>query len=503
MLSILEREMRVASRKKWTFRIRLWTNVIAFLIAAPMLAIGDRGNSAGSGLFNFLVWISFWFCLLQGVRSAASSISIEKREGTLGLLFLTDLRPIDIVAGKLFGIFLPMIQPLLAFLPALSITILLGGITGGEIFRAGLVLWTTLFFSVSVGLLVSSSSRKAEETGMSTIVFLLLWLFVPLIASGKFYALRYLSLWTAFQTLSDPGYRVNGDDFVYSLLAVNLIAFLSLWAAAYFLPRRWEQHEAVLAAPKPKLNWLNPKFSAEERAKILSRNPGEWLAVRHSMGKIERGLFHVGALGACLTAIVMEKWGLDAGSVPLVIAMLIGMVRLTSQASYPLSEARRSGEVEMILSTPLNPHLLITGQRTALWRQFRWIFGSLVATAWLIPILRGPGLWGGGNVNEYWGSFSFTLVTLSGAVLVAAVGMWQGLHKKSANTAFFMTLVYILGPVFLLFCLWFLIPFYWLFLFVWATDKLSGRNYRKLLLDQKDEKTPRFVPPRPLPTELP
>src|SRR4051794_37764489 len=140
MLSILHREMRVASRRPWTFRVRLWTNIVAFVIAAPTLVFTRGSSHVGAGILKAVTFISFWFCLLQGVRWAAGSIGEEKREGTLGLLFLTDQRPLDIVVGKLVGIFLPMIQPVMAFLPTLMITVLLGGTTGWEIGRAGLVL---------------------------------------------------------------------------------------------------------------------------------------------------------------------------------------------------------------------------------------------------------------------------------------------------------------------------------------------------------------------------
>ena len=40
------------------------------------------------------------YCLLEGTRLAADCRGEEKREGTLGLLFLTDLQGYDVVLGK-------------------------------------------------------------------------------------------------------------------------------------------------------------------------------------------------------------------------------------------------------------------------------------------------------------------------------------------------------------------------------------------------------------------
>ena len=51
-------------------------------------------------LFTVLNAIAFIFCLLAGVFLTADCLSEEKREGTLGLLFLTSLKGYDVVLGK-------------------------------------------------------------------------------------------------------------------------------------------------------------------------------------------------------------------------------------------------------------------------------------------------------------------------------------------------------------------------------------------------------------------
>src|SRR3954471_14010202 len=222
MLSILERELRIASRRRWTFWSRVGASVMGFAIGFCLVVVSTFSRVAtGEYIFTVLAFISFWFCLIQGVRRAASSISDEKRDGTLGLLFLTDLRTIDIIAGKVFAVAIPLVQPLLAFLPPLAISLLLGGATGGEIFRAALVLASILLFSISAGLFVSSFSG-GEETGQSTIFVLLAILGIPrLIAGLGFFKLRYLSPWSAYAAIPDPGYRVSGEEFWYSLLVTN------------------------------------------------------------------------------------------------------------------------------------------------------------------------------------------------------------------------------------------------------------------------------------------
>src|SRR5690349_3591857 len=116
--------MRVGSRRRWMFWSRVITTGLGFLIAMALIAFAE-GTSGAGWLFSFLTFCAFWFSLLQGVRLAAGNIADEKREGTLGLLFLTDLKPWEIILGKLAAVAIPLIQPFLSFLPALTITILL------------------------------------------------------------------------------------------------------------------------------------------------------------------------------------------------------------------------------------------------------------------------------------------------------------------------------------------------------------------------------------------
>ena len=110
-LPIVDRELRVAARRKSTHRIRLWTtfggalvNVIFLLFMRVFGSVfGGPGNWGGI-LFGLLAWYTFGMCLLAGVFLAADVLSEEKREGTLGLLFLTDLKGYDVVLGKFVGI---------------------------------------------------------------------------------------------------------------------------------------------------------------------------------------------------------------------------------------------------------------------------------------------------------------------------------------------------------------------------------------------------------------
>jgi hypothetical protein len=499
MVSILHREMRIASRRRWTFWSRVVTSVFSFVCGMFLILISAfQGGVTGSYLFLTLVFVSFCFCLIQGVRHAAASVSDEKRDGTLGLLFLTDLRPIDIIAGKLFAVAIPLIQPLLAFLPVLAISVLLGGITGGEIFRAALTLGSILLYSIAAGLFVSSVSRKSEETGQSTIFLLLAILALPRIfGRGQFHALRYLSPWTAYANISDPGYRVNGQEFLYSLLVTNLFSVGLLLGSGFFIRRRWEDRPTV-HLKSAAIGISKPRISSAKRAALLDRNPGEWLAARHAMGPLATALFILLSLAVSVFAAFVANSssfggaggpGKVAALIVLTLGGLLILVRLASQASYSLAEARQSGAIEMMISTPMDPKCLITGQVASLGRQFLAPLGMLlIASVFIVSYEKGVLEFAGSilMIGIFWGAL--TLVTAT----VAAFGMWMGLREKTPNAAFFKTLIFTILPIIFGWCMVFVLLIGYIILLLVSISQLTGRDLRRLLRNEKkiSEMTP-------------
>jgi len=123
-LPIVDRELRAAARRKSTYRIRCWTAVLAMLaglLSLPLLVFSTmRGGSLGNPLFTVLSNYGFGLCLLAGVFLTADCLSEEKREGTIGLLFLTDLKGYDVVLGKFMATSLNAFYGLFAVLPILG-----------------------------------------------------------------------------------------------------------------------------------------------------------------------------------------------------------------------------------------------------------------------------------------------------------------------------------------------------------------------------------------------
>src|SRR5262249_19778020 len=105
-LPVVQRELREVARRKSTFRIRYWTAIIAMVgtfFLLPFIRFNGAAREAGGPLFTLLTSYAFGLCMLSGVFLTADSLSEEKREGTLGLLFLTNLHGYDVVLGKFIG----------------------------------------------------------------------------------------------------------------------------------------------------------------------------------------------------------------------------------------------------------------------------------------------------------------------------------------------------------------------------------------------------------------
>src|SRR5579863_8780069 len=157
-LPIVDRELTVAARRAGTYWLRFWAALVVLIIGLVLLgaAHGKTPSVMGHFLLNALGVLALGFCLVAGAFLTADSLSEERREGTLGLLFLTDLRSHDVVLGKMMGVALSPFYSLLATLPVLTLCVLVGGVTGGDYWRTALALLNALFFSFALAMLVSS-----------------------------------------------------------------------------------------------------------------------------------------------------------------------------------------------------------------------------------------------------------------------------------------------------------------------------------------------------------
>src|SRR5215212_11522364 len=102
MWPIILRELRAGSRRWTTYWLRL-LGAGAVIVAIFFWFEGQNSSRrAGSELFAIMHRIVFGGIWVLAPLLACDCLSQEKREGTLGLLFLTNLKARHIVAAKVF-----------------------------------------------------------------------------------------------------------------------------------------------------------------------------------------------------------------------------------------------------------------------------------------------------------------------------------------------------------------------------------------------------------------
>src|SRR5580658_8443514 len=118
ILPVVERELRVRARSPAGYWTRFGAALAGTLLCVSMLTINANPSFIGAFVFNGLMVAAFILCSFSGFLTV-DGISRERREGTLGLLFLTRVRPLDVLLGNFGAAGLASLCALAAFVPVL------------------------------------------------------------------------------------------------------------------------------------------------------------------------------------------------------------------------------------------------------------------------------------------------------------------------------------------------------------------------------------------------
>src|SRR5436190_9096751 len=266
-LPIVGRELRVTARRRGTYWNRALSALAAILIFGGTLIFEAQAapKELGKDVFNTLAGLFLFSSLVAGVRYTADCLSEEKRDGTLGLLFLTDLRGYDVVLGKLAATSLNCTYGLLAIFPVLAIPLLLGGVSVGEFGRMTLVLMNGLFISLAAGIFVSAMSQSPRKA-MACTFLLLLFMHGGLPTIGLWMTQHYYggyplstfllpSLGYAYQWASDAGYKARPDQYIASMVVIHGLGWLMLALASIIVRNSWQDKPAGAALSRWQQRW--------------------------------------------------------------------------------------------------------------------------------------------------------------------------------------------------------------------------------------------------------
>lgn len=394
VLPIVERELRMAARGKATYRWRATLVAVGLavigLVTWALTAQGMPQAGQGQTLFYTLLWVSAGYAFLASAAVTADSVSREKREGTLGLLFLTDLRGRDIILGKLAANSLNTVYGLIGLLPLLAIPILMGGVSVRSGMGAMLGVLNLMFLSLALGIFVSTVSWDERRSLFAAIVgglavligpFLMGGLFVALLGRGPWWSVLLSGLSPLFPLASImpnlTGTRA-WPPFV-DLLPSHLLAWGFLIAAGRLVERAWHSRSGTpvkRTVDERVFTPRDPVSRSRHRRVMLDVHPLVWLLERHP-GK----RFYADGLVLAILAIWYwgyrsygtEMFGGPSWFLVIPLAFLLHLIFaswVVAESSMRLLEDRRSGALELLMCTSLTDSDLVGGHRLALRRLF-------------------------------------------------------------------------------------------------------------------------------------
>lgn len=465
-LPIVERELREASRRWGTYWIRVGAAALALAIGGIVLlsfeVSASRPSAIGMRLFVPLVVLVHLYCLLIGIFRTADCLSEEKREGTLGLLFLTDLKGYDIVLGKMAATSLNAIYGALAVLPVLAIPLLAGGVSIGDVWRSGAVAFNNLFFSLAVGMFCSAISRDERKAmGLALLI-------IVMFAGGlPFFGALLCDWWNTWDPylaflVPSPGFAAVAafEDvakgtgisprlssmFYLSLAITHALSWVLLAAACFIVPRTWQDKASSAAAVRRRARWDvvehgSAGWRATARRRLLEINPFLWLTGRHRMKYVLVWVF-LGSIAALWIVGLIKARHAWTDTVAYTWTMLIVhsvlKVWLVTEATRRFSEDRQSGAMELLLSTPMSVKQIVRGQWLALERQFAApMFLVLVFDFIFLMAARTDRQW-------VWLCVAGMVMFAADMVTLPWVGMWRGLNSRKPNRAAALAMAQIL-----------------------------------------------------------
>ncbi len=411
------RELREGARRPMNHRLRMLSAAVGMVVLGGMAADANQtGARAGANLLAGLHTALLGLILLVVPASAAECISRERREGTLGLLFLTPLSAGGIVAGKAVVQGLRALTLWLTLVPLLTLPFLTGGTSWADALSALSLEFCATVLCLGAGLLASSLAR--ERNGAFVLAFGFGALFLLLFSQGTMLSLIFhwrgasgLQGWTnwgvqatgtlfsgfisvrtagSWSALAASSKRLWQDWLTFCWLG-PILACLALWLIGLFAARRieraWQDRASSPRRERFRRRLCTPLFRLSFRRAMqrqLDRNPIAWLQVYSWKARLSKWLLLLSfILIGWMALALFEK---EFASALVVLLMVLGVFYVFAGVNGFL-EDKRSGALEMVLITPLSAAELIFGRTYGLWKQF--LPAGLVLAAFALDLPHG------------------------------------------------------------------------------------------------------------------
>lgn len=428
MFPIVRRELLAAAKRRVTYRLR-W--IAALAAAGGVFAAANLADGFTVEVGQFVFWaasaVMIVVCGAAGLLLTADSISREKREGTLGLLFLTRLTSADVVLGKLTAGALNGSAVAFAALPFLAFSLCLGGVTASEFWVMSSALLLLLAYSLTLGIFISTLMRKEGFIGLMFCFLMLGPVGLTALALMKW---SLIPVWIArvnpfFPALSLENHLLFPSELAWQTVAFQIIAIFGMLMLSFFvLP--WTI-KGVAVERKIKIRISSPRLLQWNGTK--DRNPVYWLSRRHGHALVLLLL----CVGVYFVVGFAAPTAWEAEATFLVLMALLPKLFVLWHASGMMADERQSGFLESLLTTPITGAEILRGKMNAI----KWQVVPAMAFAMM-------GLWW--TSTKWWATQGEITVgtTVGLAAMITLlidmhsigwVGLWQGLVARDRRRA--------------------------------------------------------------------
>ena len=196
---IVKKDLQVSSRSmriSWGLFAYEGVLVLAFLLALLVIQEETQSFYYGGNIYSYLVYLFPVIAIVQVCIVAliapiitASAISGEKERQTFDIMLTTCMSPFSIVLGKVFSAVLRILFFVIASLPIMGMSFVVGGLSWMNLLYFILAVMLLAIFSGSVGILCSAFCRKSiTAVILSFVIYFVVYggTFMPLLLTTIF-----------------------------------------------------------------------------------------------------------------------------------------------------------------------------------------------------------------------------------------------------------------------------------------------------------------------------
>lgn len=514
VLPVIKREMRAEARHGMTY----WSRVImAGLVITGIIWIAGgqtMHQELGSQMFTLLNSVLFMAIWLIVPMLTADSLAREKREGTLGLLFMTHLHAREIVLGKSLMHSLRGVNLLIAIVPMQIVPVVLGGVSWQELVMAAAINTSSISLALAAGILASSIARDWWHAFPLALALSMTFMFAATavlfhgqlyfffeVADGTLPIYRPMSsgeqhslistIWSRSFVLNKLSYqlqygtgatdvfagnwasfwktRLNLAGGAYSEIWIRVtLAFLTTcllvtWGivgiSAMIIGRSWRVRPDSARMLRLKRMLFSPmiwKSLLKDRLNLqLNTNPVSWLHEYSWNARVTKW-------GLCLLTMFICSHFLNqvhSGNQGLLAAIRIIMIAILFTAAFSgvssFRSEKDSGGMELLLITPIGTDQIIQGQVAGVWKRYLPTV-AVLTIVWYAVYFNIPGRFSHFRTEMHW---SEPLLLLTTSYTLAVAGVRFSFSQHSLLTACCLALgVGLIAPIILLILVASLLP---------------------------------------------